>query len=79
MGEIVNAVKNIQPSRDVSHRAEFRIPRPRSIAEFIIYPGRWSLPDYKDLNKLMLRVKNNLLFFQTNYLVLSLLIVAAIM
>lgn len=57
----------------------FSIPRPRSLGEFIIYPGRWRLPDLKNMSLLARRVKTNLLYFQTNYLIASLMLFAVMM
>lgn len=58
-------------------RARFRIPRPRSLGKFILYTSMWSLPNFKRFDLLMKRIKSNLLFFQTNYLIVSLALFGA--
>lgn len=44
---------------------------PKSIMEFIMTPKRWQVPDFKHIDRLILQVKKNLLFFQTNYFIAS--------
>lgn len=55
------------------------IPPPRSLAEFIIYPKRWKVPDFKNCQKLTDQVKKNLLYFQTNYFIMSAIFCAIVM
>lgn len=57
----------------------FRIPRPRSLFAFIITLSRWSLPNFNNLPALYRRVKTNLLYFQTNYLIVGMAIFALLM
>lgn len=57
-------------------RARFCIPRPKSLGKFILYPSMWSLPDFKRLDLVFKRIKTNLLYFQTNYLIVSLALFA---
>lgn len=57
----------------------FSIPRPRSLGDFILSHKRWKLPDFKNTGALLRRVKINLLYFQTNYLIASLAVFAALM
>ena len=59
--------------------ARFRIPRPHSLGEFILFPKRWRLPNFKNLASLGQRVKTNLLYFQTNYLILTVAVFAILM
>ena len=54
----------------------FSIPRPRSLGEFIIYPSRWSIPKFDSLEKFTRRIKTNVLYFQTNYLIVTLVLFA---
>lgn len=42
---------------------------PRSLYSFLIQPSRWSVIHYAKLNR---RIKTNLLYFQTNYMMLGL-------
>lgn len=53
------------------NQSRFCLPKPRSLGKFIIYPSRWALPNFKHLDVLIRRIKTNLLYFQTNYLILS--------
>lgn len=57
-------------------RCRFCIPKPRSLAKFIIFPSLWRLPNINNPSALFHRIKNNLLYFQTNYLIISLVFFA---
>ena len=46
-----------------------RIPAPRSLGQFILAPGRWKMPNLSNTRALYHRIKTNLLYFQTNYLI----------
>ncbi|XP_051156562.1 PRA1 family protein 3 [Leptopilina boulardi] len=53
---------------------ELKLPPLRSLDEFILDGARFQIPNIKDLDKWGNRVVNNLLYYQTNYFFLSIII-----
>lgn len=54
---------------------EFEVAPLRSLDDFILESARFQIPQMRDLEKWVNRVVNNLLYYQTNYILLSLLII----
>ncbi|KAK9758583.1 PRA1 family protein [Popillia japonica] len=50
----------------------------RTLDDFLLESARFQLPNFKDLDKWGNRVSNNLLYYQTNYFLMSLIIFAII-
>ena len=50
----------------------------QSLDEFILDTSRFGLPNYGDPEKWANRIINNLLYFQTNYIMLAIIIFALI-
>ncbi|KOC59325.1 PRA1 family protein 3 [Habropoda laboriosa] len=46
----------------------WKLPRRRSMDDFLYETSRFQLPNFKDLEKWSNRVVNNLVYYQTNYL-----------
>lgn len=53
---------------------ELKLPPLRSLDEFLLEAARFQIPNIKDLDKWGNRVVNNLLYYQTNYFFLSIII-----
>lgn len=51
------------------------LPPPRSFKDFLSEVSRFQLPNFKDFEKWGNRVANNLIYYQTNYLLTSIIIV----
>ncbi|XP_022915424.1 PRA1 family protein 3-like [Onthophagus taurus] len=50
----------------------------RTLGDFVLESARFQLPNFKDLDKWGYRVTNNLLYYQSNYFLMSLLVFAII-
>ncbi|XP_045477377.1 PRA1 family protein 3 [Harmonia axyridis] len=50
----------------------------RSLDDFILESARFQIPNYKDLEKWGNRVTSNLLYYQTNYFLLAILIIICV-
>jgi hypothetical protein len=57
----------------VSVSQEWRIAQLRSLNDFIL-DNTWDVPNHSDADRLINRIINNLLYYQTNYFVLSIVI-----
>ncbi|EFN86626.1 PRA1 family protein 3 [Harpegnathos saltator] len=53
---------------------DFELPPLRSLDDFLLGSARFQIPNLKDLEKWGNRVVNNLLYYQTNYLFMSVII-----
>ncbi|KMQ93851.1 pra1 family protein 3 [Lasius niger] len=53
---------------------DLELPPLRSLDDFLLESARFQLPNLKDLEKWGNRVVNNLLYYQTNYLFMSVII-----
>lgn len=51
------------------------LPPLRSLNDFLLESSRFQLPNFKDLEKWSNRVVNNLVYYQTNYLYMGILII----
>lgn len=54
--------------------SEFEIAPLRSLDDFLLEAARFQIPNVKDLEKWGNRVTSNLLYYQTNYFLLSIII-----
>ena len=68
---VLCAIRQVKSKRDWTQMAKVELTPLRSWDDF--YPGseRFARPDVKDLAKWNNRVVSNLLYYQTNYLVLA--------
>ncbi|XP_022900162.2 PRA1 family protein 3-like [Onthophagus taurus] len=55
-----------------------KFPPFRTMDDFVLGSARFQMPNFKDIDKWGYRVKNNLLYYQSNYFIMSFLIFAAI-
>jgi hypothetical protein len=53
---------------------DLELPPLRSLDDFLLESARFQIPNIKDLEKWGNRVVNNLLYYQTNYLFMSIVI-----
>lgn len=53
---------------------DLELPPLRSLDDFLLGSARFQIPNLKDMEKWNNRVINNLLYYQTNYLFLSIVI-----
>lgn len=53
--------------------SEFEISPLRSLDDFLLESARFQVPNIKDMDKWGNRVINNLLYYQTNYFLMSVL------
>ena len=53
---------------------EVEIAPIRSLDEFILDSARFQIPNYKDLDKWANRVCSNLLYYQTNYFFMAIMV-----
>jgi len=53
---------------------DLELPPLRSLDDFLLESARFQIPNIKDLEKWGNRVVNNLLYYQTNYLFMSVVI-----
>lgn len=53
---------------------DYQIAPLRSLSDFILESARFQIPNVKDFEKWGNRVTNNLLYYQTNYFLMSILI-----
>lgn len=51
--------------------ADFEIAPLRPLDDFVLDSARFQIPNFKDLEKWGNRVSSNLLYYQTNYLLLA--------
>lgn len=51
--------------------SEFEIAPLRTLDDFILESARFQIPNVRDLDKWGNRVVNNLLYYQTNYLLMA--------
>lgn len=51
------------------------LPPLRSLNDFLLESSRFQLPNFKDLEKWGNRVVNNLVYYQTNYLYMTIAII----
>lgn len=58
----------------ITMATEVEISPLRGLNDFLLESARFQMPNYKDLDKWANRVINNLLYYQTNYLVTSVII-----
>ncbi|KAK2588127.1 hypothetical protein KPH14_004180 [Odynerus spinipes] len=54
--------------------SNFELPPLRSLNDFLLESARFQIPNFRDLDKWGNRVVNNLLYYQTNYLFMSVII-----
>ncbi|KAI4491341.1 hypothetical protein M0802_010274 [Mischocyttarus mexicanus] len=52
----------------------FELPPLRSLDDFLLASARFQIPNFKDLDKWGHRVVNNMLYYQTNYLFMAVII-----
>jgi hypothetical protein len=55
-------------------KMEVEISQLRSLDDFLLESARFQIPNFKDFENWGNRVVNNLLYYQTNYFVLSIVI-----
>lgn len=56
--------------------SEFEVAPLRSLGDFLLESARFQVPNYRDLDKWGNRVVKNLLYYQTNYMLMSIIIFA---
>ncbi|XP_043252783.1 PRA1 family protein 3 [Colletes gigas] len=54
---------------------DWELPPLRSLNDFLLEPSRFQLPNFKDFEKWGNRVVNNLIYYQTNYLYMTITII----
>nr|CAI5823983.1 unnamed protein product [Callosobruchus analis] len=55
-------------------QADFQIPPLRSLDEFLLDAARFQIPNFRDVEKWANRVTSNLLYYQTNYFLMAIII-----
>lgn len=58
----------------LGENSEFEIAPLRTLDDFLLKSARFQIPNVSDLEKWGNRITSNLLYYQTNYFLLSLLI-----
>lgn len=58
----------------IGNNSGMELPPLRSLDDFILESARFQIPNLKDLDKWGNRVVNNLLYYQTNYFFMSVII-----
>lgn len=53
---------------------DVELPPLRPLNDFILEGARFQVPDTKDLERVANRVINNLLYYQTNYILMAVLV-----
>lgn len=61
-----------------SKEGQVEIAPLRSLDDFLLESARFQIPNYKDLEKWGNRVTSNLLYYQTNYFLLAILIIICV-
>lgn len=61
-------------SAPVKQHAACKLPPLRSLDDFLLSSARFQVPNFQDLEKWGNRVTKNLLYYQTNYVVLTVLL-----
>lgn len=54
--------------------AEIEVSPLRGLSDFLLESARFQVPNYKDPDKWAKRIINNLLYYQTNYFVTSVVV-----
>ncbi|XP_044759223.1 PRA1 family protein 3 [Coccinella septempunctata] len=75
---LITAKIHLEMANKSKEEGQVEIAPLRSLDDFILESARFQIPNYRDLEKWGNRVTSNLLYYQTNYFLLAILIVICV-